>query len=110
MPAVEADLARTLLPDGYRQLIKVNLKFFLGQGQKKCWRIATTHIGQKVSKLGHDSPGYFCRSRENRILRPKTHGHFLSLVEILRLKQASAPRHLPASGASAHGRVLIYLN
>lgn len=63
-PAVKRHLACTSLPDGYRTQTERHLKFFLGLGQKKCCRWTTTRIGQKESKLGHDSPLNICRIAE----------------------------------------------
>jgi hypothetical protein len=110
MAAVRGDLARTVLPDRYRRRINVDLKIFLGLGQKKCWRIATTRIGQKESKLGHDSPDYFCRGAEIHISWVKHVSKNQSRIEISGGKHAARVCLLPAAGATARKRVLIYLN
>lgn len=68
---------------------------------------ATTRIGQKVSKLGHDRPGNFCRAAEFHSRDAKIPPRLQSRVENSTYARG---RHLPAGGATAREGVLIYLN
>jgi len=106
---VTRDIARTLLPEGYRALKNACLKFFLGLGQKKCCRNPTTRIGQKESKLGHDRPDKVCPCPDFHTLNVRVAGFFPLWVEKFARAGLAATAVLPAHRATARQGVLISL-